>query len=409
MLYRQLLAAARRRLQELPMDVVLWNGETIASPIRPASIKLTLNSPAALKTLVHPSLGNLAKAYVNGAFDFTGDLAEVIALAEKLVGDSPAVNTKRWTWWRRGTGSDRKAISSHYDVGNDFFALWLDHNRVYSCAYFKHPEDTLDDAQDQKLDHICRKLAVAANERFLDIGCGWGALIFRAAEKYGANALGITLSREQFAHVQSEIERRDLGGRCEVRLADYRELNEAQSFDKIASVGMFEHVGRENFPVYCKTIFHLLKPGGLVMNHGITAAQTSAHGLGSGIAEFIEEYVFPGGQLMHVSEVLRDMAAAGLEPRDAECLRPHYAKTLWHWVWRLERNEAQARELVGEKAYRVWRVYMAGSAHAFSRGWLSIFQLLAGKPLPDGTLPLPLTRDYIYSAAANDEGLASAR
>lgn len=389
------------------MDVVLWNGDTIPAGAAPASAKLTLNSSAALKTLAQPTLGNLARAYVNGELDFSGDLAEIMGLAEKLVGKNPAGNA-RGKWWGGG-GSDRRAISRHYDVGNDFFALWLDRNRVYSCGYFKYPQDTLEDAQVHKLDHICRKLVLKTDERFLDIGCGWGALIFHAVESYGAKALGITLSQEQFTYVQSEIERRKLGGRCTVALADYRELEEAQAFDKIASVGMFEHVGRENFPAYCQKIFRLLKPGGLVMNHGITAAQPDARGLGSGIARFVEDYVFPGGELLHVSEVARHMAEAGLELRDAECLRPHYAQTLWHWVRRLELNDARARDLVGEKTYRIWRVYMAGSAHAFQRGWLSIFQLLGGKPLADGTLPLPMTRDYIYSADANDLGSASAR
>ncbi|MGH8726775.1 MAG: class I SAM-dependent methyltransferase [Burkholderiales bacterium] len=400
MLQRPLLAAARHRLQGLPLDVVLWNGETLSSS-NASSVKLTLNSRSALETLARPTLGNLAKAYVNGDLDVSGNLNEAVALAERFVGSDPAADSPR-AWWPRGTGSDKNSISRHYDVGNDFFALWLDQNRVYSCAYFKRPEDTLDEAQIQKLDYICRKLVLKPDERFLDIGCGWGALIFHAVEHYRAQALGITLSAEQFSYVQSEIERRNLRSRCEVRLADYRTLDYPQSFDKIASVGMFEHVGRKNFPVYCEQIFRLLKPGGLLMNHGITAAHVNARGLGSGIGDFIEEYVFPGGELLHVSEVLRHMAAAGLELRDAECLRPHYARTLDNWVRRLESNAARARELVGEKAYRVWRIYMAGSAHGFARGWLSIFQLLAGKPWPDGTLPLPLTRDYIYSAEDRD-------
>lgn len=408
MLQRQLLAAARQRLQELPLDVVLWDGNTLSSGASPAPVKLTLSSPTALKTLAHPSLGELATAYVNQELDFSGDLREVIGLAEQLAGEDPAARSSR-TWWRPGKGSDRKAIRAHYDAGNDFFALWLDRNRVYSCAYFKHPDDTLDEAQVQKLDHICRKLQLRPNERLLDIGCGWGALIFHAAEVYGANTLGITLSREQFDYVQAEIERRGLGDRCTVQLADYRELDVEHAFDKIASVGMFEHVGSANFPVYCAQLFRLLKPGGLVMNHGITAAHTGAQGLGSGIAGFIENHVFPGGELMHVSEVLREMDEAGLELRDAECLRPHYAKTLWHWVRRLEQSQTRARELVGEKSYRVWRIYMAGSAHAFGRGWLSIFQLLAGKPLAGGALPLPLTRDYIYSRDTSDSGFSSAR
>jgi cyclopropane-fatty-acyl-phospholipid synthase len=396
MLERHLLSMARERLRSLPVEVVLWNGETIcgAEP----RVTLTIGSPSVLKTLTRPTVGELAKAYVSQELDFSGSVSEVIALAEKLSGEDPAVTPRRHRRLFHGKRSDRAAISSHYDVGNDFFALWLDRNRVYSCAYFRHPDDTLDAAQEQKLDHICRKLLLKPGERFLDIGCGWGALIFRAVEHYGAHAVGITLSKEQFAFVQSEIERRGLHGRCEVKLLDYRELDGSLSFDKIASVGMLEHVGRANFSEYCKKMFALLKPGGLVMNHGITAARADSYGLGSGIAEFIDEYVFPGGELLHVSEVVREMAEGGLELRDGECLRPHYAKTLSHWVERLESNAGRARELVGEKKYRVWRVYMAGSAHAFSRGWLSIYQLLAGKPFADGSLPMPLTRDHVYSA-----------
>ena len=396
MLERHLLAAARERLQSLPVEVVLWNGETISGT--EPQVTLRISSPSVLRTLARPTVGELAKAYVSEELDFSGTVSDVIALAERLSGEDPLATPHRRRRLFSGTGSDRAAIRSHYDVGNDFFALWLDRNRVYSCAYFRRPDDTLDAAQEQKLEHICRKLLLKPGERFLDIGCGWGALIFRAVENFGANAVGITLSGEQFAYVQSEIQRRGLHGRCEVRLADYRELDEPLAFDKIASVGMFEHVGRANFHAYCEKIFGLLKPGGLIMNHGITAARPESHGLGSGIAEFIDEYVFPGGDLLHASEVIREMAQAGLELRDAECLRPHYAKTLWNWVERLERNAVRARELVGEKKYRVWRVYMAGSAHAFSRGWLSIYQLLAGKPLADGSLPLPLTRDHIYSA-----------
>jgi cyclopropane-fatty-acyl-phospholipid synthase len=292
--------------------------------------------------------------------------------------------------------SNRRNISHHYDVSNAFYRMFLDERMVYSCAYFKSAGDTLDAAQAQKLDHICRKLCLAPGEQFLDIGCGWGALVFWAAEHYGVEAHGITLSQNQHDHVQAEIAARGLTGRVRVELRDYLDLPDEARYDKVASVGMFEHVGVTRFPKYFGKIHRVLKPGGLVLNHGITHNWLGAASLGSGMGEFIEQYVFPGGELTHVSRVMEGMAAQGLEVVDAEALREHYAKTLWHWVERLEANAGAARREVGEERYRVWRIYMAGSAHGFDRGWLSLWQLLGGKPFPDGRLPHPLTRDYMY-------------
>ena len=251
-------------------------------------------------------------------------------------------------------------------------------------------------AQAQKLDHICRKLRLANGERFLDIGCGWGALIFWAAEHYGVQATGITLSRNQLEHVKAEIDRRGLADRVRVELRDYQDLPDVEAFDKIASVGMFEHVGPRNYDRYFGKIRRILAPGGFVLNHGITHNGLGQRSLGSGIGAFVEEYVFPGGELAHVSRVIEGLAAQGLEVIDGEALREHYAKTLWHWVDRLEANADAARREIGEERFRVWRIYMAGSAHAFDRGWLSLWQLLAGKPLADGRLPHPLTREYMY-------------
>jgi cyclopropane-fatty-acyl-phospholipid synthase len=267
---------------------------------------------------------------------------------------------------------------------------------VYSCAYYEHADDSLDRAQLAKLDHICRKLRLKEGERFLDIGCGWGALILHAAQAYGVRATGITLSRNQFEHVKAEVAARGLAGRVEVRLLDYLDLPEDELYDKVASVGMFEHVGVARFPKYFGKIGRVLAPGGFVLNHGITHNAPNGGSLGSGIGEFVEEYVFPGGELTHVHRVIEGMAAQGLEVIDAEALREHYAKTLWHWCERLEANAEAARAEVGDEKFRVWRVYLAGSAHAFDRGWLSLFQLLAGKPHDDGRLPHPLTRDYMY-------------
>jgi cyclopropane-fatty-acyl-phospholipid synthase len=301
-----------------------------------------------------------------------------------------------WSWASHTRGADRRNIQAHYDVGNDFYGLWLDRNRVYSCGYFKSADDSLDQAQEHKLDHICRKLRLQPGERMLDIGCGWGGLILWAVRNYGVHALGITLSEEQHRYAQERIRELGLQERCEARLLDYRDVSEEQPFDKISSVGMFEHVGLHNLPVYFAKIQRLLKPGGLVMNHGITTNSVDGAALGSGIGDFVAEYVFPGGELMHVSTVTREMARQGLEVWDAECLRPHYARTLWHWVDRLDARRSEARALVGERMLRVWLIYMAGSAHAFSRGWISIYQLLGAKPLSDGSVPHPLTREYMY-------------
>lgn len=382
----------------LPVSVTLWNGRTIGAS--DPAVRLMVRSPRAIVSLANPSLGKIARAYVEGEIDLEGNAQETVRLGERLVAGDETVYRRRsnaWKWWRHTRPADRRSIQHHYDVGNEFYALWLDRNRVYSCAYFKNPDDPLDLAQEQKLDHICRKLALRQDERFLDIGCGWGGLILWAARNYGARALGITLSVEQHAYVTERIKALGLEGRCEVRLMDYRDVPEDPPFDKIASVGMFEHVGKRNLPEYFGKIYRLLKPGGLVMNHGITTNSLEDGQLGSGIGDFVDEYVFPGGELVHVSRVLSEMAAQRLETWDAECLRPHYARTLWHWVSRLEANAERARQIVGEKRFRTWRIYMAGSAHAFDRGWISIFQILGARPLPDGTLPYPLTRAHVYA------------
>jgi len=349
-------------------------------------------------------MGALARAYVQNDIDFTGSARRAIAIAEGMVGEIAHGRdslTVRWRIWRHQLRSNRANVGYHYDVSNAFYRLWLDPQLVYSCAYFATEDTTLADAQSAKLEHICRKLRLAPGERFLDIGCGWGALLFHAAEKHGVDATGITLSKNQFEHVKNEIAARGLGDRVRVELRDYLDLPEDALYDKIASVGMFEHVGIARFPKYFGKIGRILKPGGLVLNHGITHNPLGAQSLGSGIGDFVEEYVFPGGELAHVARVIEGMAAQGLEVIDAEALREHYAKTLWQWCEGLEASADAARAEVGEEKYRVWRIYLAGSAHAFERGWLSLWQLLAGKPLPDGRLPHPLTRAYMYPGAGS--------
>ncbi|MEK7876155.1 MAG: class I SAM-dependent methyltransferase [Pseudomonadota bacterium] len=401
MLQAQLVNLFEQRLRgmNLPLNVEFWNGKRVSLGDFP-KVKLVLRRPAALKALARPGLGKIGRAYVEGDIDIDCDIHDLVEFAESLCGPQQVDLKKRdsdnWKWWWHTRLFDRRAINQHYDVSNEFFALWLDRQRVYSCAYFRKPDDSLDLAQQQKIDHICRKLNLQRGERLLDIGCGWGALIFRAAEQYGAHATGITLSEQQFAFVQEQIRARNLADRCDVRLLDYRDVPEDLPFDKIASVGMFEHVGKKKLPGYFAKIYRLLKPGGLVMNHGLTSVGLYSGGLSSDVADFVEHYVFPGGEIPHLSKEIELMARENLECLDVECLRPHYAKTLWHWVERLDARKNEARALVGEKKYRTWRVYMAGYALAFQRGWVSVDQVLATRPLPNGALSTPLTREHVY-------------
>jgi cyclopropane-fatty-acyl-phospholipid synthase len=394
----QKLIATRYAGRDLPVAVVLPDGARV--PLSPEpEVDIIARTFAGLKALAAPAMGRLARAYVNNDVDFTGSARRALAIAESMVGDIAhggiGVRGHLMGLVHRMRGNQSN-IAHHYDVSNAFYRTWLDARMVYSCAYFRTWEDSLDDAQAQKLDHICRKLRLAPGERFLDIGCGWGALIFWAAENYGVHATGITLSRNQHEHVTAQIAARNLAGRVQVELVDYADLPDIEAYDKIASVGMFEHVGPRNYDRYFGKIRRLLVPGGFVLNHGITHNALTQKSLGSGMGEFVEEYVFPGGELAHVSRVIEGLAAQGLEVIDGEALREHYAKTLWHWVDRLESNADAVRHEVGEEKFRVWRIYMAGSAHAFDRGWMSLWQLLAGKPLADGRLPHPPTRDFMY-------------
>jgi cyclopropane-fatty-acyl-phospholipid synthase len=329
----------------------------------------------------------------------TGWWTQVVRRAKSLTAHSPQ--------------RDAQQIQFHYDVSDDFYALWLDPRRVYSCAYFREPGLSLAQAQEAKLDHICRKLMLRPGERFLDIGAGWGGLLLWAAEHYGVDATGITLSRNQHAHVQRLIEERRLQGRVRMELRDYRDLDESQGYDKIASVGMFEHVGLANMPVYFGKIHRLLKPGGLVMNHGITAGSVASTQLGAGMGDFIDKYIFPGGELLHVSQVLRETSLAGLEMVDTENLRPHYARTLWAWSDALESRLDEAQQVLettgragdAGKVLRAYRLYLSGCAMSFEQGWIGLHQMLSTRP--DGKLETgalrgaqsmyPFNRSYLYT------------
>ena len=389
------LVSRLRESVSIPLRLELWNGRIFDLASEP-KVKIGVTSPSALRFLLSPNLMKLGKAYVEGYLRVEGPILEVFRVAESLArGAASRGRSSLYRVWRHSRKGDRDAIQYHYDVSNDFYSLWLDRNFVYSCAYFRGESDSLDLAQEQKLDHILGKLMLKPGERFLDVGCGWGALVLRAAKKYGARATGVTLSRNQFEYAAKRIREEGLEGVCEVRLQDYRDIPGEGVYDKIASVGMFEHVGLRHLKAYFGKIRSLLADDGLVMNHGITATDPESSWVGLGAGEFINRYVFPHGELPHVSLVLHEMAAAGLEAADVESLRRHYARTCFEWARRLEENRERAMASVGDKRYRIWQIYLAGCAHGFANEWMNIYQVLARKQ-GSASNPLPLTRDYMY-------------
>jgi cyclopropane-fatty-acyl-phospholipid synthase len=383
-----------------------------------AAVTLRLKDLAPLAHIAAGQVGKVAQDYVEGALDFDGSVRDLMAIAAQMIDADPTRSEPSGAplaWWRditrgaksrakHGAQTDAKQVQFHYDVSDDFYRLWLDPRRVYSCAYFRDAGMSLAQAQEAKLDHICRKLMLRQGERFLDVGAGWGGLLLWAAQHYGVQAHGITLSRNQHVHVNRLIDELGLRGRVTMELCDYRELPDDAPFDKIASVGMFEHVGQAFLPAYFGKIHRLLKPGGLLMNHGITAGGTRNQQLGAGMGDFIERYIFPGGELLHVSHVLKVASEGRLEPLDLENLRPHYARTLWGWSDALESQLAAARALTRESVVRAYRLYLAGSAMSFEQGWISLFQLLASRPSGDSSAgpmrgaqsPYPFNRGYIY-------------
>ncbi|SAK51791.1 cyclopropane-fatty-acyl-phospholipid synthase [Caballeronia hypogeia] len=386
---------AERKLASLPLpcSVCFPDGHRIGAA--QPRLSFVLRDMRALLHLTQGAIGRLAEDYVEGRIDIVGDLHDLMSAAPALLHHDPTQATRgrlmssithsRHAIWERTHHSqarDAAQIQHHYDISDEFYALWLDPLRVYSCGYFSAPSMSLAEAQQAKLDHICRKLMLRSGERFLDVGAGWGALLFWAAENYGVSATGITLSRNQHAYVNRLIEQKGLQGRVKMLLQDYRDVDESMPFDKIASVGMCEHVGRPNLPVYFAKMRDLLKPGGLMMNHSITAGGVNNAQLDGGMGDFIEKYIFPGGQLVHVSVMMDAMARGNLEPVDAECLRPHYVRTLWLWVDALEAHLEEARRTLGKDAERIiraYRLYLAGSAMGFERGWTSLFQILVSR------------------------------
>jgi cyclopropane-fatty-acyl-phospholipid synthase len=396
------LGAALNKLKAsvtTPLRLVLPDGTEHLFSASP-SVTVRLGSKKAVKKFFQPSLLTLAEAYIEREIEIDGAIGDIIQVAISLSRyreSAPYVPLSNGAS-QHSKSRDRAAVQYHYDVSNDFYALWLDRRMVYSCAYFKDAADSLGLAQEQKLDHICRKLQLRHGDRFLDIGCGWGALPLWAAQRYGAHATGITLSQKQHDFAQESIHAAGLQGKCRVILQDYREHPGVACYDRIASVGMFEHVGLANLAAYFATVNRLLANDGLFLNHGITTMDCESRAVGLGGGEFIDKYVFPSGELPHISQVLREMSAQDFEVVDVEGLRAHYALTLRHWSRQFEAAIQRAVELTSERTARIWRLYLAGCAYSFEQGWTSIYQVLAGKQSGACALKLPLTRDYMYPA-----------
>lgn len=394
-----------------PFAIRLWDGWKWTSPHCEIPVcTIVVNSPHALASLLaHPNEIALGDAFVHEDLDVEGDLFSVFAIGEylfnrphsltqQLIEKCAGTAFELSQWLKHGAENskrqNRASIAYHYDLPVAFYEPWLGQTLVYSCAYFGSPQDSLDAAQEQKLDLICRKLRLKPDEEFLDIGCGWGSLVLHAAAKRHAHAMGITLSKEQAATGNRRISEAGIADCCSIDFKDYRELpNGRPHFDKIASVGMVEHVGLKNLPLYFSIAWKLLRPGGLFLNHGIARSATAPVREDS----FIARYVFPGGHLVTLSEMLHAAASQGFEVRDVENLREHYELTLRRWVTGLRQNATRLLEQVPRTTYRIWLLYTAGSAAAFHRGAIGVYQALLSRP-DHGDSHVPLTRGDLYAA-----------
>ena len=396
----------------LPAAIRFWDGSELSS-VEPGTATDTIivkDRRALSYMLARPDQVGIGRAWVSGDLELDGDLKRVMDAGSKLYGfeittgdklsvlknavqlgairippPKPPESEAKVRGRIHSLIRDKDAIQFHYDVSNDFYRMILGPTMVYSCAYFASPEDTLEEAQTRKLDVICRKLDLQPGDRFLDIGCGWGSLVLHAATHYGVKAVGVTLAEEQAKLGRERITEAGLEETCEIRVEDYREIKDGP-FDKIASVGMYEHVGSANLDLYMKQLFDLSRPGGLVLNHGIVRNQEDNEPDDG----FIRRYVFPDGELHYVSAVIDSLEKSGLHLIDTEEIGASYALTLRKWVDNLAANKEAAVAEVGVERERVWRLYMTASIGAFERTDVGLQQLLA--EVPGGEKPRPLAR-----------------
>ena len=399
------------------VGVRFWDG-SLWPDEQPRAATIVLNHPGALKSMFSSmsELG-LAEAYLYDDYDVDGDIESVYSLGKGLIKSTASMQKKLkiglalrrlpdvedHQYGERGPADlngevhsidrDRQAFAYHYDVSNDFFALWLDRNLVYSCAYFDTPEEDLDSAQLRKLDYVCRKLRLKPGQHLLDIGCGWGGLVKYAAQNYGVGVKGITLSQQQAELANQRLAEAGLDDRARVVVQDYREIEVSEGYDALVSIGMVEHVGAEMLGIYFQKAMQMLRPGGVYLNHSIASDATIKPRRGP---TFSQRYVFPDGELTPINVSLNSAEEAGFEVRDLESMREHYALTLRHWVSRLEAHHLQALDFVSDPTYRVWRLFMSASAYGFSTGNLNVYQSLLVKQDSDGSSNLPLTRADWY-------------
>ncbi|MDR7096915.1 SAM-dependent methyltransferase [Hydrogenophaga laconesensis] len=399
---RALAPWAQRMKTRVNLPVRLSWGEQGSSSLslgdfHQPQVEIRVRDASALPLLIDPGLDTLGQAYVEGLIDVDGSMEDILAVAHRLAENAEPEGgllgrlRRRFSHTRE---SDSDAIQYHYDVSNEFYAEWLDERMVYSCGYFENGDETLAEAQVKKIDHILTKIQLQPGQRLLDIGCGWGALVLRAAQKFGAHCVGVTLSKNQHALATERVKAAGLEDRIDIRLQDYRDVKDGP-FDRITSVGMFEHVGLNHLAEYFGHIRSLLKPGGWAMNHGITSTDAHDGETRHGGGTFIDRYVFPQGELPHIGTVLRTMQEGGLEAFDIESLRRHYMRTTQLWSEAFEARTARIKPMVSEKTWRIWRIYLAGCAWAFEHDEVSIYQVIcraAGQPAQG----LPWSRRWIY-------------
>jgi len=429
------LAAARDFLKhvaetiDLPLAIRLWDGSEIAAAnSSEPQIAVSFSSPGVISSLIRrPTLDNLLRHFALKHIDYHG--ADFYSFLERLRMEKSRSKLKKLSKWKafkaltsfafsKGESTDvehcydgeelgrkreqaenKDFIQFHYDLSNDFYKLFLDPHMVYSCAYFTDWSNTLEQAQVDKLDMICRKLMLQPGETFLDIGCGWGALVCHAAEHYGVQAHGITLSEEQLAEAKRVIESRGLTGKVTVDLKDFADLD--GQFDKIASIGMVEHVGIANMNHYMSTVGKLLPDGGLFLCHGLTRrAKASKKKFLKMRPErrLLAKYIFPGGELDHLGHMVECMEAQKFEVHDVEGWRDHYAHTCKLWCQRLSEREDEAIKMIGEEKYRMWILYLAGVSFAIQDGSACIYQTVGRKIRTKGLSGMPNSREHLYQA-----------
>ena len=386
-IYKQILKSSF----DAPIDVEFWDGETVHFGEGESIAKIIMHELIPIKEIVaHASL-TFGEAYMDGKIEIQGNLQELVTLAYRSQ-DSFFNNSKFSKLIPKHSHSEKVSkndVQSHYDIGNDFYEMWLDKTMTYSCAYFASDSDTLEDAQMNKVRHILNKLHAQEGETLLDIGCGWGTLLFTAAKEYGLKATGVTLSQQQYDFVSDKIKAEGLTGQVTVYLEDYRELKE--QYDHVTSVGMFEHVGKENLAAYFSKIDQLLVENGTALIHGITGQHK-----GAGVDAWINKYIFPGGYIPNLAENIDHIMDAHLQVDDLEPLRRHYQKTLEIWTDNFHHVSESVISRYGERFYRMWDLYLQACAASFESGNIDVVQYLLTKGA--SSTNLPMTRSYIYHA-----------